>query len=109
MLIAALLWFGLPTGWPVSEDLSTGIVFVLLTAVSVLLGVRWPGPARGLAVGIGAAAGVLIGLVVRADLEVWIQGENAWFTLLAYASIAIAAHTLGTFLLRAAGGREAMA
>ncbi|MBA2300232.1 MAG: hypothetical protein H0W22_05605, partial [Chloroflexi bacterium] len=62
----------------------------------VVVGVRWPGASRAVAVGIGAVLGNLAGWAITNWRDPRPDGENMWFWTFVFMSIPIAAHTVGT-------------
>jgi hypothetical protein len=100
-LAVGVLWFAssLYSLWrvPLSlPDIGIEVTLVLLLAAGIAIGLRWPGAAAAVAAGIAAVLGNLAARVPTAIIDRRPEGENMWFGMLAFASLAIAAHTVGT-------------
>ena len=106
MLAAALLWsvvYGIGI-W--GGALPGEVLFTLPILGAIGIGVAWPGPLRGVAVGLAAVVGMTVGVAVSGNLDAWTSGETPWFAVLAYGSIATAGQTAGSAIREALDSRR---
>jgi hypothetical protein len=113
-IVVGGLWFAsslyslwkLPLSLP---DVATEVMLVALLAGGVAIGLRWPGAPEAVAAGIAATVGNLAAWVPTAIVDGRPEGENMWFGMLLFASMAVAAHTVGTALRHRPPSRQVRA